>query len=133
MADPMAWVNAVAEQGIQKITKMGISPENYHFNLKPFGYNAVSNTAVFEGYVPNEIAVMLTVTADNQILATQVAKAFNPLLLHLSIFPDKQMPSFGFVFSPAEIERGQIYEFKLFHTVSIDDPLELVRFEFKNV
>jgi len=62
-------------------------------------------------------------------LATQVAKVFNPLLLHHNIFPDRQMPSFGFVFSPSEIERGVIYEFKLYHTVSIDDPFELVRME----
>lgn len=39
------------------------------------------------------------------------------------------MPSFGFAFSPAEIERGKIYEFKLYHTVSLEDPLELVTFQ----
>ena len=58
-----------------------------------------------------------------------MANAFNPLLLHYNLFPERQMPSFGFAFSPAEIERGKIYEFKLYHTVSLEDPLELVTFQ----
>ena len=128
MQDPLAFVNAVAEEGVNKLTAMGVARDMYDFNLKPYGYNAVSGLPVKDGYVPEEIGLLLTVTAKTQALATQVAKSFNPLLLHLNIFPGKQMPSFGFAFSPAEIERGKIYEFKLFHVVSLDDPLELVRF-----
>ena len=30
-------------------------------------------------------------------------------------------------FSPADIERGQVFEFKLNHVVEVDDPMELVR------
>ena len=133
MKDPMAWIHALENDGIEKLARMGIPKESYHLNFKPYGYNAVSGQPVKEGYVPEEIGVLLTVTADTQALATQVAKAFNPYLLHLCIFPGQSMPSFGFVFSPAEIERGAIYEFKLYHIVSIDDPLELVRITFDNV
>lgn len=43
------------------------------------------------------------------------------------------MPSYGFVFSPAEVERGGIYEFKLYHTVATDDPLQLVKIETETV
>ena len=43
------------------------------------------------------------------------------------------MPSYAFIFSPAEMERGAIYEFKLYHTVSVKDPLELVRFSYENI
>lgn len=133
MKDPMAWINAVRTQGIQKLEKIGVSSDTYSIDMKPFGYNAVSGQPVPEGYVPNEIGVLLTVTADTQSLATQVAKAFNPLLLHLNIFPEKQMPSFAFISSPAEVERGKIYEFKLYHVVSIEDPLELVKITFENI
>lgn len=129
MRDPMAWINDVLKVGIEKLENMGIREETYSVDIKPYGYNAVSGLPVPDGYVPNEIGVFLTVTADNQSLATQIAKAFNPLLLHHSIFPEKQMPSFGFAFSPAEIEKGQIFEFKLYHVIDVDDPLELVRFE----
>jgi hypothetical protein len=85
------------------------------------------------GYVPNEILMMLTVTADTQKMATQITKAFNPLLLHFNMFEGKQMPSYAFIFSPAEMERGAIYEFKLYHTVSVDNPLELVRITYEDI
>lgn len=128
MKDPEAWINDVLQQGRDKLEAMGIPATSYNADIKPYGYNAVSGRPVRAGYIPNEIGMLLTVTADSQKKSTQIAKAFNPLLLHHSIFPKRQMPSFGFIFSPAEIEKGQIYEFKLYHTISISDPLELVRF-----
>lgn len=75
--------------------------------------------------------MMLCVTADDQARATQITKAFNPLMLHHNIFEGTQMPSYAFLFSPAEMERGATYEFKLYHTVAVDDPMELVRLEFE--
>ena len=133
MKDPMKWVDSVCEAGVRKLEANGISRDTYDFWLRPYGYNGISGQPVPEGYVPNEILMVLTVTADTQEKATQVAKAFNPLLLHLNIFPDMQMPSFGFLYSPAEMERGKIYEFKLYHTVSVDDPLELLRFRYDSI
>lgn len=133
MKDPMAWINAVEREGVEKLTHMGIPRDSYDFNIKPYGYNAVSGQPVKPGYVPEEIGVVLTVTAQTQALATQVAKAFNPLLLHLCIFPGQSMPSFGFAYSPAEIERGAMYEFKLYHTVSLEEPLELVDIAVENI
>jgi hypothetical protein len=43
------------------------------------------------------------------------------------------MPSFAFPFSPVDCPRGGTYEFKLYHVVDVDDPLELVRFEYIDV
>ena len=56
-----------------------------------------------------------------------MAKVFNPLLLHHPVNQNEQLPSFAFPFSPAEIERGLIYEFRLNHTVELETPLDLVR------
>jgi hypothetical protein len=42
----------------------------------------------------------------------------------------KDLPSYGFPFSPAEIERGTVYQFYLNHVVIVEDPLELVRTEW---
>ncbi|MDT2739793.1 acyclic terpene utilization AtuA family protein [Enterococcus canintestini] len=133
MKEPMQWIDAVAKAGVEKLEKAGISKDSYDFWLRPYGYNGVSGMAVPENYVPNEILMMLTVTAATQELATQIAKAFNPLLLHYNMFEGKQMPSFGFIFSPAEMERGAIYEFKLYHTVSLDDPNELCRIAYATI
>ena len=133
MQDPMTWVDAVSEAGMEKLEKVGISKDSYHFWLRPYGYNGVSGMDIPKDYVPNELLMMLTVTAATQEMATQITKAFNPLLLHHNIFEDRPMPSYSFIFSPAEIERGAIYEFKLYHTVSVENPLELIRIKYETV
>lgn len=132
MEDPQVWIDSVSAAGVEKLTKNGIEKESYDFWLRPYGYNGVSGAPVPEDYQPNEILMMLTVTADTQELASKVAKAFNPLLLHHNIFEAKQMPSYAFIFSPPEIERGKIYEFKLHHTIKCD-PLELIRFKYDDI
>jgi hypothetical protein len=37
------------------------------------------------------------------------------------------MPSYAYPFTPAEIERGQVFEFRLCHVAETRDGLELVR------
>ena len=70
---------------------------------------------------------MLVITAATQSLATRMAKACNPTFFHLPLKPGIEMPSYAFPFTPAEIERGQLYEFKLNHVVETRDAHELVR------
>ena len=71
--------------------------------------------------------MLFVATADTQEMATQIAKACNPYFFHFPIERDKELPSYGFAFTPADIERGPVYEFRLNHVVEVDDPMELVR------
>ena len=104
---------------------------SYHISLRPYGWNAVSGLPVDKSTpIPVEIGLMFVATASTQELATQIAKTCNPWFFHLSAEEAQEMPSYGFPFSPAEIERGQVFEFKLNHIVSTSHPLELVRTEF---
>lgn len=129
-----AWMTNLSGYVVERITKAGISRDDYSFNLKPYGYNAVSGDAYPSNLpLPREIGLLLTVTAKTQHLATAVGKIFNPYLLHFPVLATKQLPSFAFPFSPADIDRGGIYEFKLHHVVEVDDPSELVRYEYIDV
>lgn len=67
---------------------------------------------------------MLVITAATQDLATRMSKTCNPMFFHR---PNVRQPSYAFPFSPAEIERGQLFEFKLNHVVVVEHGLELVR------
>ena len=49
---------------------------------------------------------------------------------HFPLVLGKDLPSYGFPFSPSEIERGRVYEFHLNHVLAVDDPLALVRTEW---
>jgi hypothetical protein len=110
---------------------MGTAAGDYHISLRPYGWNAVSGLPVNEGVAPpQEIGLMFVATAASQELATQIAKTCNPWFFHLPYEEAQEMPSYGFPFSPAEVERGQVFEFKLNHIVAIEDPMELVRMKF---
>jgi hypothetical protein len=136
LANLEKWINNISEYVGRYIQKIGISNEDYSFNFKAYGYNAVIEGPVPEGTPPpREVGMLLTVTAKTQELATQIAKVFNPYLLHFPAdMEDRdQLPSFAFPFSPVDCPRGATYEFKLYHVVDVDDPLELVRFEYKDI
>jgi hypothetical protein len=104
---------------------------DYDISLRIFGWNAVSGQPVPKGTAaPREVGVMFVASASTQSLATRIAKACNPYFFHFPLNRGKDLPSYGFPFSPAEIERGTVYQFYLNHVVAVDDPLELVRTEW---
>jgi hypothetical protein len=107
---------------------LGAEAGDYHISLRLYGWNAVSGRPVPLGtQPPREVGVLCVVTAATQSLATRIAKACNPYFFHFPIRHGIELPSYGFPFSPAEIERGRVYEFKLNHVLETDDPLEFVR------
>ncbi len=97
-------------------------------SLRPYGWNAVSGLPRAAGTAaPVEIGLLFVATAPTQALATEAAKTCNPYFFHLPVRDGKELPSYAFPFSPAEIERGPVYEFRLNHVVETTSPMELVR------
>jgi hypothetical protein len=94
--------------------------------LRCYGRDAILGRLAAHGAVaPNEVGVMMRVRAADQATATAIAKTANPLLLHQPLAGMEHLPSFAFATSPAEVERGAIYEFVLNHVIDADDPSEL--------
>ncbi len=115
-------------------SNMGEAAGDFHISLRPYGWNAVSGLPVEKGAAPpREVGLMFIATAATQELATQVAKTCNPWFFHLPLVEAQELPSYGFPFSPAEVERGQVFEFRLNHIVSVSSPMELVRTVFVEV
>lgn len=71
--------------------------------------------------------MLLVVSAETQSMATRIAKLCNPWFFHFPLEAGSELPSYGFPFSPAELERGQAHVFHLNHVVETTDPFELVR------
>jgi len=136
LANPEKWIANISGYVDKYIQKLGISKDDYSFNFKAYGYNAVIEGPVPEGTpAPREIGMLLTVTAKTQELATKIAKVFNPYLLHFpaDMKDREQLPSYAFPFSPVDCPRGATYEFKLLHVVDVDNPFELVRLEYIDI
>lgn len=106
---------------------------DWNISLRPYGWNAVSDRPPPQWYTPLEIGLLMVVTAPSQELATRIAKALNSTYFHFPLQPNIPLPTYAFPFSPAEIERGRVYEFRLNHIVAIDDPMDRVRFAFHDL
>jgi Acyclic terpene utilisation family protein AtuA len=97
-------------------------------SLRPYGWNAVSGRPPDEGTPPpREIGLMFVATAPTQAMATEAARVCNPIFFHFPVREGNELPSYAFPFSPAEIERGQVYQFHLNHVVHTSSPFELAR------
>jgi hypothetical protein len=107
----------------------GMSRDEFDISLRMYGYNGVSGFPPPAGSVPLEIGMMCVITADSQEKASHLAKACNPYFFHMPLRLGMELPSYGWPFTPGDIDRGPVYQFLLNHVVSIDDPLELVRFQ----
>ncbi len=109
---------------------MGDAAGDFDISLRPYGWNAVSGEAVTDAPPPREIGLLFVATAATQAIATQIAKTCNPYFFHMPLELNAELPSYAFPFSPAEIERGQTYEFRLNHVVAVDNALALVRIAY---
>jgi hypothetical protein len=110
---------------------MGQRTGRFDISLRAYGWNAVSGTVIGPPTpAPREVGLLFVATAGTQELATQIAKTCNPAFFHMPLDVDTELPSYAFPFSPSEIERGQVFDFKLNHVVFVDRPDELVRTVF---
>ncbi|MEV5407772.1 acyclic terpene utilization AtuA family protein [Thermopolyspora sp. NPDC052614] len=130
LAEPQAFHDMMLARLTERaISATGLSRDDFHISLRMYGWNGVSGTTPPPGSVPLEIGMMCVITAKTQELASHIAKACNPYFFHMPLRLGMELPSYGWPFTPGDIDRGPVYRFLLNHVVSVDDPLELVRIE----
>ena len=130
LADIDAWADLMRTVIVIRVDQiLGLSEDEYAFDLRLYGHNAVLDGLEPESGPPREVGVMLLVNAPDQATATAVAKIANPLMLHLPTPDMDYLPSLAFATSPAEVERGAAYEFVLNHVVDTVTPTSMFRTE----
>lgn len=134
LAEIESWATTLCDFLYAKVDDLlGLAPPQVHLELRCYGWNAVLGHLDPDPGPPREVGAMLIVTAGDQATATKVVKLANPYLLHMPLPGMDHLPSFAFMSSPAEIERGPLYEFLLQHVVSVERPDELFRSEMSEV
>jgi len=123
-----AWLRKIEQEILDPVRDDSVRVE-----FRQIGKDATLGALEAEPRDPQEIGVLTIVTADSQERATEVAKLLNPALLHMPLTADEPMPTFAFPFSPAEIERGPLYEFCLNHVLELDDPMQAFRLDVLEV
>jgi hypothetical protein len=114
---------SLVSDGVGRV--LGLSPSDYSIQIRCYGWNAVLGDLDPEVRPPREVGAMLIVTARDQATAHKIAKYANPYLLHMPLPGMSDLPSYAFMSSPAEIDRGPIYEFVLNHSVEVANPAQL--------
>lgn len=110
---------------------LALGEDDYQFDIRLYGHNAILGHLDPATGPAREVGVMLLVHAADQATATSVAKIANPLMLHLPTADMPYLPSLAFATSPAETERGAVYEFVLNHVVDTDNPAAMFRTEIR--
>ncbi|MCY3878664.1 MAG: acyclic terpene utilization AtuA family protein [Rhodobacteraceae bacterium] len=104
-------------------------PEAYGIEFRLIGVNAALGALERRKGNPAEVGVLCIVSAECQAAANEIARFINPFLLHFPLTEGEELPTFAFPYSPAETERGPVYEFRLNHTLEISDPMECFALE----
>ena len=125
-----AWVEDISKRHAQRVAnRMGLGPEDYSCELRIIGVEATLGALETRNEAPAEAGVMGIITAPTQERANEIGKLLNPFLLHHPLTREEEQPTFAFPFSPAEIDRGAIFEFCLNHVMELDNPMDAFSLE----
>jgi len=130
VANAQEWVERLTSFVDKEITsRMSLSKEDYDIEFRLIGVNAALGELEKRQAVPTEIGVLVMVSANTEDNADELAKLINPFLLHYPLTDDEELPTFAFPYSPAQTNRGAIYEFCLNHVLSLDHPMDVFRLQ----
>jgi hypothetical protein len=130
VANAAAWAeDIVARCTAKAVARTSATEDDFSIEIRLIGQNATLGALETRLGDPVEIGALGLVTAKTPELAGEIGKLLNPYLLHHPLTRDEEQPTFAFPFSPAEIDRGAIYEFCLNHVLRLDDPMDAFSLE----
>ncbi|WP_284154735.1 acyclic terpene utilization AtuA family protein [Algicella marina] len=134
VAGAQEWAADIVTRCRAKVeSRLGLSPESFHIEIRLIGQTASFGALETRHDMPLETGAMGIVTAETPELAQEIAKMLNPYLLHHPLTQEEEQPTFAFPFSPAEMQRGAVYEFRLNHVLQLRDPMDAFRLEVLEV
>lgn len=110
-----------------------LGTQAFDLELRVIGQNATLGVLETRQSTATELGVVGIVTAQTSEMVDEISKMLNPYLLHHPLTVAEEQPTFAFPFSPAEIERGEIYEFCLNHVLPLADPMQAFRLEVRQL
>ena len=114
---------------------VGIGPDQYRIDFHAYGRDAVmKELEPRRSELPHELGLVIETVADTEELAKAVCHHVAGSLLHLD-YPGQfnNAGNLAFLYSPAEVVVGDVYEFSVYHLMAVADPLEPVEIEVVDV
>jgi hypothetical protein len=128
VANARKWVDQLHGFLTQTIAqRMGLAPDDYTLEFRLIGIDAALGAMENRNGDPVEVGVLGLITAATPALSSEIGKLINPFVLHYPLTKGEELPTFAFPYSPAQSERGALYEFALNHVMELDDPMQAFR------
>ncbi len=120
-----AWVDKLHTFVTGEIHKrMGLAADAYDLEFRLIGVDSVLGPIETKKGVPTEVGVLGIITAEDQQTASEIGKLINPFVLHYPLTSDEELPTFAFPYSPAQSDRGALFEFSLNHVLKLNAPMD---------
>ncbi len=124
------WVNSLKQFLANSISeKFELRNNSFFIDFRLIGCEGTLGSLENQQSEPTEIGVLSIVTSETQEMSNEISKHINPYLLHFPLTDNEELPTFSFPYSPAETERGPLYEFCLNHVLQLGDPMEAFKTE----
>ena len=134
VANAARWAADIEVKCAAKVCeRLNLTPDDFTIELRLMGQSASFGDLEPRSDTAIEIGVIGIVTAATDALSMEIGKLLNPYMLHHPLTADEEQPTFAFLFSPAEMPRGQTYEFVLNHVLTLDDPMQAFALEVLNI
>jgi hypothetical protein len=128
------WIDELQAYLTNQISmRMGLNAPSYSLEFRLIGVNSVLGGMENRRGEPIEVGVLGLITAQTAETAAEIGKLINPYVLHYPLTKDEELPTFAFPYSPAQSERGPIYEFTLNHVMELDHPMQAFRLQVSEV
>jgi hypothetical protein len=113
--------------------RMGLDSSAYSLEFRLIGMNSALGSMENRRGEPVEVGVLGLIMAQTAEMAAEIGKLINPYVLHYPLTKDEELPTFAFPYSPAQSERGALYEFALNHVMELDHPMQAFRLDVAEV
>ncbi len=134
VANAEAWCTDIVRKCRAKAEeRLDLQSDEFSIELRVIGRNATLGALENRDGEAVELGVLGIVTAQTPQLVDEIGKMLNPYLLHHPLTREEEQPTFAFPFSPAEVNRGEIYEFCLNHVMTLKDPMEAFRLDVRQI
>lgn len=123
-----AWVERLTHfLHVEIERRMGLARAEYDVEFRLIGVDATLGELETQTSQATEIGVLVLVTASDEETADELGKLINPFLLHYPLSDNEDLPTFAFPYSPAQTNRGALYEFCLNHILTLNNPMDVFR------
>lgn len=137
--DMIGQIDAVLDEVGRRLERdterLGVHGSEYHLAWHVYGRDGVMKSHESKrNQLGHELGLVVEAVAASQELARTICHHATGILLHLD-FPGQHnnAGNLAFLYSPAEIDVGKVYEFSIYHLMHITNPLEPFRVEISRL